>query len=323
MADSSPRALVRTMSCLTISTQNPAALCDLLGNSMGWTLRSAGPITPAMAQAWGVGGLESAHFALYGSEGSDRGMIRVIPGEDRFPSRQIGARWSGAEIVVMEDIDGLYETLVARPDFTADIEPDDADFSDVGANVHRFFYGRPSCGTHIMYTAEVTECRDYEFPRAPAPVGYIFSIPLVTTEFARVSAVLRDVLGMVPTLEDKLDGGIWHKTWKLDEGTPVDLAVIKGDAEGFGEGSIELQGYPERVVDVVPFNADRFDGGSCLGTYVATDFDAAYERLKDEPSIEGCTAPVVIDPAPYSGGRSFTIILPGGARLEIVERFDG
>ena len=315
--------LVRTMVCMTVAACDPEALCDLLERGMGWSLRAHGAVTPAMAAAWGVSGLDAAWFRIYGSPGSDRGMIRVVPGRDRFPSRQIGARWSGVEIVVMEDIDGLFERLAARPDFQVAMAPDNADFTDVGANIHRFFHGRGPGGTHLMFTAEVTEARDYMFPRAAAPVGYIFSIPLVTTDYPLLSKVLCEVLGMTPTLVDHLDGGIWHKTWQLAEGVPVDLSVIKGVAPGFGEGSVELQGYPPEVVDTTPLVPGELDGGTCLGTYVATDFDAAHARLRGEPLLEGCTEPVAIAEAPYDGGRSFAIILPGGARLEIAERFHG
>ncbi len=318
MTDDAKRPLVRQMACMTIAAADPAALVTTIRDIMGWTVATRGTITPQAAAAWGVAAA-GLPFTLLCSPHADRGMIRIIPGANRFPTRQIGARWSGVEIVVSRDIDGVHARMIDDASVQRGLDPDNADFTDVGANIHRFFWVRPAGGTHFMFTAAVTEARDYEFPDADAQVGHIFSIPLVSTDFARSFAFYTDVLGLRAVLEDHLSGGIWHKSWSLEEGESVDLAILVGDAPGFGLGGIELQGYSADVVDPVAAVANRFDGGACMGTFIAPDFDAAVEAIRRSGVAHG--EPCALTDAPYHGARSFAFIGPGGERLEIAEAF--
>ncbi|MCG8503106.1 MAG: VOC family protein [Sphingomonadales bacterium] len=314
--------LVTAMACMTVAAADPASLFKLLREGMGWEVCAEGAVDEGVSRLWGVSGAENhGPFFLLRSPGAERGMIRIVRGTDRFPERPIGARWSGVEIVVMNDIDGLYERLAAMPEFQVTRPPDNADFSDVGANIHRFFHGRASGGTHLMFTMEVTKPRDYAFPAAEAQVGHVFSIPLVSTDYATSRRFYENDLAMVSVLDDHLTGGIWHETWDLPEGTPVDLSILKGNAPGFGWGGVELQGYEPAVVDPVPWSRDRLDGGACLATFTADDIDATHRALEGSARCTCLGRPVPIDAPPYNGGRVFAAIGPNGERLEFCERF--
>jgi catechol 2,3-dioxygenase-like lactoylglutathione lyase family enzyme len=317
------KPLVTAMTCMTIATPDPDNLAAFMTDGMGWEIRAAGPIDPAMETAWGIEpGSAGEDFTLFASPGANRGMIRVVRGPARFPSRQIGARWSGVEIVVMRDIDGLCERLCADPSFTLTKPPENADFSDVGANIHRFFHGRPSCGTHFMFTMAITQPREYPFPAAEADVGHIFSIPLVSADYGRSFSFYKDTLGMIPMLEDHLEGGLWHSTWGLPEGLAVELSILKGDAPGLGHGGIELQGYESSVIDPAPLVPGHFDGGSCMGTYTTADIELLHRTVSASPDARVLSTPAPIAAAPYHGARVFAFQGPGGERIEICEAFD-
>jgi catechol 2,3-dioxygenase-like lactoylglutathione lyase family enzyme len=246
-------------------------------------------------------------------------MIRVVGGIERVRTHPIGTRWSGVEIVVTEDLRGLYLAFDAHPDFRMIKAPLEADFSDVGANIHQAFYGRAPGGTHLMFTMAVTEARDYDFPTADARVGHIFDVPLVSDNFDRSLGFYRDQLGMVPLLEDVLTEGIWHDAWDLPIGTQVDLAIIKGDAPDFGLGGIELQGYESSFIDPIAPQANRFDGGACLTTYTAKDLAATFEAVADSTEATVLSEPRPYAAAPYDGKRAFSFLGPGGERVEICE----
>jgi catechol 2,3-dioxygenase-like lactoylglutathione lyase family enzyme len=317
------KPLVIAMTCMTMSTPDPENLIAFMTDGMGWEIRAAGPIDPAMEAAWGVApGSAGDRFTLLASPGANRGMIRVVRGPARFPSRQIGARWSGVEIVVMRDIDELCDRLCADPTFKLTKPPENADFSDVGANIHRFFHGRPSCGTHFMFTMAITQPREYAFPAAEADVGHIFSIPLVSADYGKSFGFYKDMLGMIPMLEDHLEGGLWHSTWELPEGLPVELSILKGDAPGLGFGGIELQGYDSSVIDPAPLDPARLDGGSCMGTFTAPDIELVHRTLMANPDATVLSEPKPIPAAPYNGARVFAFLGPGGERIEICEAFD-
>ena len=51
------------------------------------------------------------------SKGSNRGMIRVVKGNERIRQSPMSTRWSGIEIVVMDDLVGLCKTLQNHYDF--------------------------------------------------------------------------------------------------------------------------------------------------------------------------------------------------------------
>ena len=315
--------LTRALSCVTIASEHPPALLQVLQGPMGWELCGEGSIDAAREAVWGIApGSAGDRYWLLRSVGAERGMIRVLRGAERWPQRPIGARWSGVEIVVMEDIDGLCARLEAMPQFRIAKRPRNADFTEAGANVHRFFYGRAPGGTHLMFTMAVTRARDYDFPSADAPVGHVFSAPLVSAEFTRTRQCHADALGMVSILAVQMTEGLWHESWNLEAGSPVDLDILRGDAPGIGHGHIELQGYESKWIDPAPLMPDRFDGGSCLVTYTVTDLDTACARLRAHPGVRLCTPePQRIDAGPDAGGRTLCFVAPTGERMELCERF--
>ncbi len=320
MADRPERPLVTAMAGMTISCSKPDQLIDLITRDMSWAPIHEGAIDARLEQLWGIApGSAGQRFVILASPGSSRGMIRVVGGSDRQRTRPMGTRWTGVEIVVMRDLDGLHRALEARDDFTTIKAPTAADFTDVGANVHRFFHGHAPGGTHLMFTMAVTAPAGYDFPAAPSRVGYIFDIPLVTCDFARSFEFLREVLGMEPMLEDAFDEGVWHEAWGLPTGAHVDLAILKGDAENFGLGGIELQGYDPAHIDPIPVAQDHFDGGACLATYNAKDVAAVHRAVAACSDVVILSEPASCAAQPYGGAQAFCFLGPSGERYEICE----
>jgi hypothetical protein len=312
--------LVTAMTGVTISTAEPNELIEILTQLMDWELCCDGEINAAQETLWGIDpGSAGDRYGIYRSRGANRGMIRVVGGIERERSRPIGCRWSGVEILVTADFEDLYRSFDAHKHFKMIKAPLEADFSEVGANIHLAFYGRAPGGTHLMFTMAVTAARDYDFPTADARVGHIFDVPLVSDNFARSLGFYRDQLGMVPLLEDMLTEGIWHEAWDLPVGTPVDLAIIKGDAPDFGLGGIELQGYDAAFIDPILAQPNRFDGGSCLTSYTTTDINAVYQAVVNSPDATLLSEPQTYSPAPYHGASAFCFQGPGGERVEICE----
>lgn len=313
-----PQVLVRALSVITIATQKPSALIDLLTNAIGWDVRAQGAIDTKLETAWGIApGSAGNEFTLLAAPGMDRGMLRVVHGTERPRTRPIAARWAGAEILIMRDIDELFARAAAHPAFETTHAPFDMDWSAFGSNVHRAFIGRGPGGTHLAFTMAVTQPKDRQFPDAAGPVGHVFDVPLITAHFDTDSRCLQHTLGMEPFLMSRFDNGPWHDIWSLPANTEVALDILKGDAPGTGLGGIELQGYPAAVIDPEPPTSHRLDGGACIATYTSETLDAAYEALIQDPAVTVFAEPFAIDTSPYHGGRTFCCSLPCGARLEI------
>lgn len=295
-------------------------MADLLLSAVGWELRAHSALDEHLTRAWGIQpGSAGDECQLLAAPGADRGALRIVHGSERQRTRPIATRWAGVEILVMRDIDALFERMCADPAFDALQAPFDMDWSAFGSNVHRAFIGRAPGGTHLAFTMAVTQPKGREFPAAAGPVGHVFDVPLITADFAAESRFLQDTLGMVPFLSSRFDGGPWHDLWSLPPGTPVALDILKGDAPGTGLGGIELQGYPAAVIDPEAGRGAALDGGACLVTYTTTNIDTAWQRIAADPVATVFTEPVAIAAPPYDGRRTFCCVLPGGARLEICE----
>ena len=173
------KPVLTSPACMTYACSDSKHMPALLSDVFGWETLCEGVIDAHLESLWGIApGSAGGSFAVLRSPGSDRGMIRVVTGEDRRRAAPMSTRWSGVEIVVMEDIEGLHEKLEAHPDFTVGRAPKTIDFTDAGANIHTYFYVYPPGGTHFMLTMAKTEARDYAFPHSPNPVGHIFDVHL-------------------------------------------------------------------------------------------------------------------------------------------------
>ena len=312
--------LVTALSMVTISCAKRDSLVHLLSAGAGWHVAGSGAVTPALERLWGIdSGSAGDRWTLLGSPGADRGMIRVVAGAERPRTRPIAARWAGAEILVMRDIDALFERLSRSDAFTVLVPPFDTDWSDVGSNVHRAFIGRAPGGTHLAFTMAVTQPKGRDFPSAHSKVGHVFDVPLVTVAFERSRDFYQGSLGMVPILTSRLQDHQWHEIWRLPPSSVVRLDIIKGDAEGTGLGGIEMQGYDAELVDGEPALDHAFDGGACLVTYTSRDISAAYAAVVANPYARILSEPRSIESEPYAGRRAFAFMGPSGERVELCD----
>lgn len=313
--------LLNVMNGVTISCPEPQLFSNLLTEIFGWEILDEGSIDKKLENLWGINSSSSGnHWIILKSPDSIRGMIRIVKGAERNRTRPIGTRWSGVEIVVMQKVDEVYAEIVNHSLFEALSTPTTFDFSDVGANIHRGFHGKGPGKTHLMFTMEVTKpTAGYEFPSSSTRVGHIFSVPLVSNNYTKSLNFYTNELNMISVLTDHLEEGLWHSTWNLPTGTPVDISILKGNAPGFGHGGIELQGYSKEFIDPIPYNKNIFDGGTCLTSYTTDDIEGIYTTILNSPNALSLSEPETIPYSPYNGCKAFCFLGPSGERLEIME----
>lgn len=318
--------LVKALACVTLSCSEPARLIDLMRTVLGWDVAVEGVLDAGLDGLWGIApGSAGAKFTVLRAPGTKFGMIRVVSGAERRPTRQIGARWSGLEIVVMSDVDGLHAALDAHPDFNVIAPPHSFDFTQAGSNIHRSFLGRIPGGTHIVFTLAVTvpKLKGRIFPSSAVRVGQVFATHLVAADYARSFAFYRETLGMVPFLDVHLEKGDWHKTWSLPDGAPVDLSILRGGEPTSRQGSVEMQGYEDRYIDPAVMVPDRLDGGTCLTTYTAAvDLDAAFAAVAGSGDATILSRPQVVPGAPYAmtAVSSFSGLAANGSKSASASR---
>ncbi len=314
-------SLVTSLQCITIATRSAQALESLFRQTLGWELLAEHRVDSVLEDQWGVAtGSAGERACVLRSPGADRGMIRVVTGDERVRSRPMAARWAGIEMVVSRELDELHECLESAPTFHTLVPPSDWDWTQYGSNIHRAFIGTAAGGTHLAFTMALTQPQGRRFPEALSRVGHVFDVPLVTSHYRVCRRFYLQVLGMVPVLESSFSDHLWHRLWKLPAGSPVQLDIYKGRAAGTGLGGIELQGYSPALVDPEPAPRSHFDGGACMVTYTSDDIDAAYAAVRSAEGVHACSAPRAIAHAPYCGARMFTVQGPVGERLELVER---
>jgi catechol 2,3-dioxygenase-like lactoylglutathione lyase family enzyme len=314
-------ATVNSLLAVTIASPQPEALSELLTAGLGWEVLADGAVGATHERQWGIKPRSAgSHWRVLRAPGSGRGMIRLVHGVERSRSRRFAARWAGVEMVVSDDIDGLWESLQRFAAFDPWKSPLTMDWSQFGSNLHRACVGRTPGQTHLALTMGITKPVDREFPQATARVGHVFELPLITSEFARSRDFYGSVLGMTAILSSSFDRGPWHGLWQLREPTPVQLDILKGDAPGTGLGGIELTGYESDLIDPEPAQRDQFDGGTCMVTYDTTDIEAAFRAVAGDRRAQLLSEPHAVDDALYRGSRSFAFLGPDGERVELVSR---
>lgn len=296
----------------------------LLSDVFGWETLCDGSIDAQLESLWGIApDSAGGSFSVLRSLGSDRGMIRVVSGEDRARPVSMSTRWSGVEIVVMEDIEGLHDRLVSHPEFTVGRAPKTIDFTDAGANVHTYFYVYPPGGTHFMLTMAKTEARDYNFPSSPNPIGHIFDVHLDADRNGPTRRFYEETLGLVAAFDEEMTEGLFYETWDIPSGSPATLILHKGDAKKYGLDGIEMRLFDKAVMDPLPAVADKFDPGCCMTTYACTDIDAVFEAISDSNLATGLSEPKSVDAEPYGGASAFSFLGPEGERVEICNKMWG
>jgi len=315
--------LVTAMNCVTISCPEPERLVKLMTQGCGWEIFCDGALDSRLEECWGVVSKSAGDkFTIVRSKKSDRGMIRVVHGNDRIRTSPMSTRWSGIEIVVSDDLLGLCRTLEKNPDFDVVKSVDEADFTHAGANVHTFFHGKTPGLTHAMFTMAVTEPETYDFPATENHVGHIFDVHLDVDVTGPSRNFYNEVLGMEMVFDDMLTEGLFYDTWDLDPSVPdVRMSIFKGDAPGFGLGGIEMRSYDRSLMDHTPPIPDQLDGGCCITTFTTRDIDAVFDTVKESPDVNLINEPVPRDEAPYGGGKVFAFLGPEGERVEISEKW--
>ncbi|MBL41229.1 MAG: hypothetical protein CMM49_01060 [Rhodospirillaceae bacterium] len=314
--------LVTKMNGVTIACPNPREFKDFLIEIFQWELFKQGKITNKLENHWGIDfGSAGKDWYLLRSPKSDLGMIRIIKGIDRERTRPLGTRWSGVEIVVKSGIDELFKKITKNSSFEVLSKPTTFDFSDVGANIHRGFHGKGPGKTHLMFTMEVTKpTAGYDFPSSYAQVGHIFSVPLVAFNYSDSLSFYINEIGMIPVLTDHLEEGLWHKTWKIPNGSPVDISILKGNASGFGLGGIELQGYDNSYVDPIKSKDNLFDGGVCLITYTSDQIELLYKVIESSLYAKKISNLTELDASPYGSNKAFCFRGLSGEKVEVIEK---
>lgn len=317
------RPLVASMACVTLSCPDPDSLIRLMTDVWEWEVFSDETIGAEQEALWGVASSSAGtRSTVLRSRGSDRGMIRVVKGVDRKRTSPMSTRWSGIEIVVTDDLEGLCKALTAHPDFDMVKPVNEADFTHAGANVHTFFHGRTTGLTHMMFTMAVTQPETYAFPDSPNTVGHIFDVHLDVDNSGPSRDFYQTTLGMEMVFDDMLTEGLFYDTWNLDPATPpVRMSIFKGDAPGFGLGGIEMRSFDRATMDQAPPIRDRFDGGSCMTSFTVKDVNAVFNALSASPNASILSEPRKYARAPYSGGLAFCALGPEGERLEFSENW--
>jgi len=313
--------LVTTLMGVTLSVPDIEDVAHKFCRALGWRRLAEGLIRPMEERTWGIAPGQAGHrFIILGATAAQRGFLRLVSGREpestALELRRGG--WSSIEFIV-QNVDVVHERLKRAEGFAIVSPPENVDLTDVNSLLHRAFVARGPRELSLIFTQALGQPAKRDFPVAADLVGMIFNVVLRTDVLSKTRALYIGGLGMEPFLETQLQNANFNSLLKLPLDTRLDITMVKGDAPGTGEGSIELQGYPPGLLESLPVASDQFPSGLAMVTYTSEDGETAFQAL-GAAGADILSAPVVIESPLYRGGRSFTWRGAMGERLEIIER---
>ena len=289
MGDEGPnRPLVEALLGATVIVADPEMAAAAVEAVLGFRRRATGRLN------------SGARFVSVAAQDADRGMIRFAEGNQSVAVEDLRRGWASVELVV-RDVDGLAERLRGSDHFRLRTEPVTFDLTEQGSNVHRAAMAWGPGGLLMGFTMAVTQPRGRRFTEVGHEVGPVFSVGLRTPDLDKTSVFYRRALGMETLLEVSWRSGDWHRIFNVPEGEEAALRLLKGEGQGTGLGTIEVQSFPARLLGPPALP------GIAAVTYHTRDVNAALgaaERVGE----------VVEDQA-----GSFTLIGDCGERLEVTE----
>ena len=308
---------IHSLLCLTIRCDNPESLKNILLNGFGWDIFSESNIPQNLEKFFNLKESNNNNFSIFRSPKSDRGMVRILHGKERFRNKQRSLRWAGFEVVVSKDIDSLFNKLLKFEDFIPISPPENYDFTDVDSNIHRAFSAKLPGGTHATFTMKLSEPKNRLFPKSNAEVGHIFEIPLNTFNYEKTKNFYENTLGLTKILELVSNNGPLHKSWKIPVGEKYSIGIFKSSGSNSGFGSVEIHGCRKIFLDQELNNKNEIDGGACIATFSVVNINNLYEFLK---KLDLVVTPIdKIEEHPYNGSLSFIIKGPNNEKIEFVE----
>lgn len=286
-ADPPGDPLVDALIGATVLVENPAHAAAALGTVLGWEELSAGRSG-------------ASRFVTVRAPGTDRGMIRLLEGDEGPRATDLRPGWASVELVV-RDVDALARRIAGSDDFELRTAPVTFDLSEQGSNVHRAAIAWGPGNLLMAFTMAITQPRGRMFTRTGTDVGSVFSVGLRTADLDVASDLYRKALGMNVLLEVSWRSGQWHEIWNVPVGEEAALCLLKGAGVGTGLGTIEVQSFPRSVLGAA------LPPGISAVTYATRD--AGLARRSAERVAEVVSA----------DAKSFVMLGTAGERLEIAE----
>lgn len=283
-----PRPQVTALQGATVLVHDPEQAARALESALGLRRHASGALPG------------SGSYVTVAAPGAERGMVRFLEGPQGAPVEDLREGWASVELVV-RDVDGLAERLDASPDFRLRTPPVTFDLAEQGSNVHRATLAWGPGGLLMGFTMALTQPRGRRFTEAAAGVGPVFSVGLRTPDLDRTSDLYRRALGLETLLEVSWRSGPWHRLFGVPEGEEAALRLLKGEGEGTGLGTIEVQSFPAALLGAPA------PPGIARVTYLTRD--AAAARAAAEAVAE------VVD----AGPGWFLVAGDVGERLEVTE----
>lgn len=279
----------------------------LVGPLLGATVLVADPPRAASAleavlgwERFAAGRIGASAYITMRAPGTDRGMIRLLEGDEGPRVTDLRAGWASVELVV-RDVDALAGRIASSPDFSLRTQPTTFDLTEEGSNVHRATIAWGPGNLLMAFTMAVTQPRGRAFTPVESDVGRVFSVGLRTADLSAASNLYRQALGMEVLLELSWRSGQWHRIWNLPEGEEAALCLLKGFGAGTGLGTIEVQSFPSSLL------RPASSPGIGWVSYQARDFSAARKSAGKVGEVTDV------------GPSSFTMLGAVGERLEVVE----
>ncbi|MCC5862390.1 MAG: hypothetical protein JJT93_10855, partial [Gammaproteobacteria bacterium] len=301
-APSAPPPHLGPITCVTVTSEDPAGLAALYSEWLGYREVPAGvaPLPAALADGWGAPAQTGAETRLLAPAKGTGFWFRFVAGQTGDYRALTTWGWNASELIV-QDVDALAAHLENSP-FRIIGPPEDLSFTDA----IRAMQIEGPAGEVVYLTQFKRRLEEFDTPEPECAVDRCFIVILGGADLHALKRFYETRFGVpdAPVMPVKIS--VLSNALGLPAEQAHDLAALPLAGQSF----IEADQYPAEAI------ARRTPEGALPPAMAIVSF-----RVPDlAPHQAAALGPVYTsDLPPYAGARALTLRGPAGELIELIE----
>ncbi len=295
--------MLKAILMVTVMVGDPTEVATIYEQTLNYQKVAQGEVGAVLAASWNAPEVADNGYEILQPESKEPVYLRFVQTPDQGNYEALKTEgWNAIEILV-EDPDGLNQTLEDSPHFTVIGQP--AYLTD--KNLIKAMQAIGPSG-ELLYFTRIGQSDNSGFGLLPAtsPVDRVFIMVLAAKDRTVLDGFYKDILGMPVNGPYDYRVGVLSNAWGMPADTLYPLTIVPLSRRFL----LELDDYPDQVV-ARSLTSEGMPGGIAMVTFLVDDINQYRDKWLSIPAAH--------DGAPYNGRRSVVLKGAAGEYLELVE----